>query len=207
LLNYDYEANNQRLEAEINELRQIVDKARNEKKELDKDMNGIQGRLNDLLDENNELRKQHKCERREKEREMARLQELVKSLEERLQVEDGMAMESRFKSTIIYKKFMVRGRSRYVLFPPTEKDWEDLADAFRLHFVRYYSLITHQHSLPTNQYRLCLLIRLGATNEQLRILLDKDTQQVYRLKRLANQALFGSQDASTLEDNLRQYFY
>ena len=159
-----------------------------------------------LLDENNELRKQHKVERKKREREIARLQEQVKSLEERLRMEDVLATESRFKSTVIYKKFMVRGQSRHVLFPPTEKDWEDLTEAIRLHFVRYYSLITHQHSLPTNQYRLCLLIRLGVSNEQLRILLDKDTQQIYRLKKLANQALFNCQDASTLEDNLRRYF-
>ena len=47
-----------------------------------------------------------------------------------------------------------------------------------------------------------MLIRLGFNNEQIRKLMNKDTQQVYRLKRLANYSLFGSRDASTLEENI-----
>lgn len=206
LLNYDHEVRNQQMESEIQELKDVIVRANQEKNMLDENMNELQQRLSDLIDEQKEMSAQFKKDIRNKEKEIAKWQEKAKELDHQLVLNKGINKEAEFRESIIFKKFEVRGLSKRVIVPPTDKDWNDLTEAFRAHFIRYYAFIAQEHHLPVNQFRLCVLIRLGFNNEQIRILMDKDTQQVYRLKKLANYSLFGTQDASTLEENLKPYY-
>lgn len=206
LMNYDYEIRNRQMESEIENLKKDIVKANQEKNMLDVNMSGLQQRLSELIEDQEEMFNQHKEEIRDKEMEIAKWQERAKELDEQFVLNRGMNNEARFKDSVIYKKFEVRSLSKHVIVPPDEKDWNALTEAFRTHFIRYYAFIAQDNHLPINQFRLCMLIRLGFNNEQIRILMDKDTQQVYRLKKLANYSLFGSQDASTLEQNLKIYY-
>ena len=205
-MNYDYEIRNRQMESEIENLKKDIVKANQEKNMLDENMSDLQQRLSDLIEDQEEMFNQHKEEIRDKEMEIAKWQERAKELDEQFVLNRGMNNEARFKDSVIYKKFEVRSLSKHVIVPPDEKDWNALTEAFRTHFIRYYAFIAQDNHLPINQFRLCMLIRLGFNNEQIRILMDKDTQQVYRLKKLANYSLFGSQDASTLEQNLKIYY-
>ena len=205
LTNYDYETKNRQLESEIQELKTSIAKANQEKNMLGENVSKLQQQLSELTEEQEEMSNQHKDEINNKEMEIAQWQDRAIELEQLIQ-NKGMDAEARFKESAIYKKFEVRSQARYVLMPPDDNDWLELTNAFRTHFIRYYAFISQHHHLPVNQLRLCMLIRLGFNNEQIRILMDKDTQQVYRLKKLANLSLFGNRDASTLETNLRPYY-
>ena len=205
LSNYDYETKNRQLESEIQELKTSIAKANQEKNMLGENVSKLQQQLSELTEEQEEMSNQHKDEINNKEVEIAQWQDRAIELEQLIQ-NKGMDAEARFKESAIYKKFEVRSQARYVLMPPDDNDWLELTNAFRTHFIRYYAFISQHHHLPVNQLRLCMLIRLGFNNEQIRILMDKDTQQVYRLKKLANLSLFGNRDASTLETNLKPYY-
>ena len=202
LLNYDYEVKNRQLESEIEELKKDIAQANQEKNMLDESVNELQQRLLDLTDEQKEMFNQHKEEIKNKEMEIAKWQEKAKQFDKQIILNKGLDTEARFRESVIYKKFEVRSLSKHVIVPLEEKDWNALTEAFRTHYVHFYTFVAQEHHLPVNQFRLCMLIRLGFNNEQIRKLMNKDTQQVYRLKRLANYSLFGSRDASTLEENI-----
>ena len=202
LLNYDYEVKNRQLESEIEELKKDIAQANQEKNMLDESVNELQQRLSDLTDEQKEMFNQHKEEIKNKEMEIAKWQEKAKQFDKQIILNKGLDTEARFRESVIYKKFEVRSLSKHVIVPLEEKDWNALTEAFRTHYIHYYTFVAQEHHLPVNQFRLCMLIRLGFNNEQIRKLMNKDTQQVYRLKRLANYSLFGSRDASTLEENI-----
>jgi hypothetical protein len=202
LLNYDYEVKNRQLESEIEELKKDIAQANQEKNMLDESVNELQQRLSDLTDEQKEMFNQHKEEIKNKEMEIAKWQEKAKQFDKQIILNKGLDTEARFRESVIYKKFEVRSLSKHVIVPLEEKDWNALTEAFRTHYIHYYTFVVQEHHLPVNQFRLCMLIRLGFNNEQIRKLMNKDTQQVYRLKRLANYTLFGSRDASTLEENI-----
>ena len=206
LLNYDYEVKNHQMESEIQDLKKEIAKANQEKNLLDESVNELQQRLTDLTEEQNEMFNQHKEDIKNKELEIAKWQEKARLFDEQIVLNKGIDAEARFRESVIYKKFEVRSLSKHVIVPLDEKDWNALTDAFRTHFTHYYIFIAQEHHLPVNQFRLCMLIRLGFSNEQIRKLMSKDTQQVYRLKRLANHSLFGSREASTLEENLKTYY-
>lgn len=205
LSNYDYETKNRKMESEIQELKTSIEEANQEKNMLGENMNKLQQQLSELTEEQEEMFSQHKDEIKNKETEIVQWQDKARELERLIQ-NKGMDAEAKFKDSAIFRKFEVRSQTKHVLVPPDDKDWMELTKAFRTHFIRYYAFISQHHHLPVNQLRLCMLIRLGFNNEQIRILMDKDTQQVYRLKKLANLSLFGSRDASTLEANLKPYY-
>ena len=116
-------------------------------------------------------------------------------------------MEASFKETAIFKLFDERKKPQYINNPPKEKDWQQLTALFRTHFVRFYSFIAITHRLPLNQFRYCILLRLGFDGNDIGILMNKDRDQRYNLRKFIYEELFGKPvQVKLLEEKLRQYF-
>ncbi len=153
------------------------------------------------------LIKQHEENVREKNQEIKSLEVKVQELESKLQQYSSVDMEAAFKRTSIYKLFEKRRNPKYVNDLPSEKDWEELTTLFRTYFVRYYSFIAIKHRLPVNQFRYCILLRLGFDGSDIGILMDKDRDQRYNLRKFIYEELFGKPvQVRLLEEKLKQHF-
>ena len=142
-----------------------------------------------------------------KEQEIQRLKEKARQTEEKLQQFTSVDMEAAFKKSEIYQLFNARKSPKYVNNPPSESDWQKLTDLFRTHFVCYYSFLTYDHNLSINQLRYCILVRLGFDGTEIGILMDKDKDQRYHLRRFAYEELFGYPiNVKMLEERLKQYY-
>ena len=153
------------------------------------------------------LLKRHEEKVCEKNQEIESLKVKVIELESRLQQYSSVDMEAAFKKTSIYKLFEKHRNPKYINDLPSEKDWEKLTELFRTHFVRYYSFIAITHHLSTNQFRYCILLRLGFDGSDIGVLMNKDRNQRYNLRRFIYEELFGeSVHVKMLEEKLKHYF-
>ncbi len=153
------------------------------------------------------LVQQHKEDILQKRQEIEALEENIRQLEVELQKFSSVDMEASFKETAIFKLFNERKKPQYINNPPKEKDWQQLTALFRTHFVHYYSFIAIAHRLPVNQFRYCILLRLGFDGNDIGILMNKDRDQRYNLRKIIYEELFGKPvQVKLLEEKLRQYF-
>ena len=153
------------------------------------------------------LIKQHDENINQKNQEIQALEENLRDLETELQKFSSVNMEASFKKSDIFKLFDERKRHHRLNKIPTEKEWQQLIDLFRTHFVRYYSFIAITHRLPVNQFRYCILLRLGFDGNDIGILMDKDKDQRYNLRKIIYEELFGKPvQVKLLEEKLKQYF-
>ena len=143
----------------------------------------------------------------QKEGEIDVLKKKVKCLEEQLRQLSSSDLENEFKKSNIFKLFNERRKSKYVLEPPSEENWHELIELFRTHYVRFNTFITSNRRLSTNQYRYCVLLRMGFDNTDICILMGKDKDQRYHLRKLICETLFGkSVNVKVLEDLLKEHF-
>ena len=85
---------------------------------------------------------------------------------------------------------------------PEERHWQQLDAAFARHLPLTFSVLGMKNLLSTRERQVCMLTLLGFTNGEMGTLLNVSTQRISNIKKEANQKLFNSPDASTLERNL-----
>ena len=85
---------------------------------------------------------------------------------------------------------------------PEERHWQQLDEAFARHLPLTFSVLGMKNLLSTREWQVCMLTLLGFTNGEMGTLLNVSTQRISNIKKEANQKLFNSPDASTLERNL-----
>ena len=108
---------------------------------------------------------------------------------------------------VIYKLFNERKNAKYVQTPPSEEDWHKLIRMFRTHYVRFNTFITYDHRLSVNQYRYCVLLRLGFDNTDIGILMGKDKDQRHHLRKFICESLFGkTANVKQLEELLKEHY-
>ena len=61
---------------------------------------------------------------------------------------------------------------------------------------------TLNHSLTSDQMRVCMLLKAGLSEGDILLLMDADNKRISRLKAQANKKLFGEENAKTLRNNL-----
>ena len=172
-----------------------------------KEKNLLQQSLDELHSEQIFLMQQYQEMVREKNQEIDSLESNVKVLESKLQQYASVDMEAAFKRTAIYKLFEKKRSPKYANDLPKEKDWEELTALFRTYFVSYYSFIMITHRLPVNQFRYCILLRLGFDGTDIGVLMNKDRDQRHNLRRLIYEELFGIPvQVRLLEEKLKPYF-
>jgi len=143
----------------------------------------------------------------QKEDEIELLKKRTKMQEEQLRQLSSVDMESVFKKSDIYKLFNERKNAKYVQSPPSEEDWHELIELFRTHYVRFNTFITCDHRLSANQYRYCILLRLGFDNTDIGILMGKDKDQRHHLRKFICEALFGkTANVKQLEELLKEHY-
>ncbi|MBQ5982697.1 MAG: hypothetical protein IJL54_11075 [Prevotella sp.] len=124
-----------------------------------------------------------------------------------LQLFSTAELETEFKNSTIFKDFYERKDGKLMPHELTEKDWKELTDSFRTHFVNYYTFIAIDNKLPINQFRYCMLVRLGFTGQEIGVIMDKDKDQRYHLRKFVCKNLFNSSvDVKSLEMKLRKHF-
>jgi len=158
-------------------------------------------------DERQQLLSQIQEDMLQKEDEIELLKKRTKMQEEQLRQLSSVDMESVFKKSDIYKLFNERKNAKYVQSPPSEEDWHELIELFRTHYVRFNTFITCDHRLSANQYRYCILLRLGFDNTDIGILMGKDKDQRHHLRKFICEALFGkTANVKQLEELLKDHF-
>ena len=146
-------------------------------------------------------------ENERKGRELVKLQAMNEEKELRLKRYSSVGMETEFKEKDVYRRFHERKKGKRLCQELTDDDWEELTATFSKHFVAYYTFIAIEHKLSTNQLRYCLLVRLGFTSQEIGIIMDKDKDQRYHLRKLIYENLFGfPADVKSLEAKLGQHF-
>ena len=150
---------------------------------------------------------QHREDILQKKQEIEALEANIRQLEDELQKYSSVDMEVAFKETAIFKRFDERKNPKHVKNYPNEDDWQQLIELFRTHFVRYYSFIAITHRLPKNQFRYCILLRLGFDGKDIDVLMDKNKDQRYHLRQFIYEELFGKPvQVKLLEEKLKQYY-
>ena len=143
----------------------------------------------------------------QKKSEIQLLKEKVQSQEVQLQRFSSAEMEKEFKKSNVYHLFDERKSSKYINRIPEEKDWDELTDLFRTHFVRFNTFISYDHHLSIQQYRYCILFRLGFDNNEIGILMNKDINQRHHLRKFICESLFGkSTNIKMLDSLLKEHF-
>ena len=207
LLNYDHERNMREKELERQEMLQRIQASQSTFSAVVEDKNRLQQTLEVLHAEQEFLMQQHQEMMQEKNQEIETLELNVQKLESKLQQYASVDMEAAFKRTAIYKQFEKQRNPKYANNLPKDKNWEELIALFRTHFVRYYSFIAITHRLPINQFRYCILLRLGFDGSDIGVLMDKDRDQRHNLRRFIYKELFGEPvQVRLLEEKLKQYY-
>ena len=207
LLNYDHEKLMKEKELEQQELLQRIQTSQQTISTVLDDKNRLLQEFNELQTEQDFLIQQHEEYILQKNAEIKDLEANLLKLETELQKFSSVDMEATFKKTDIFKLFDERKNPQYINKPPKDKDWQQLTTLFRTHFVRYYSFIAISHRLPVNQFRYCILLRLGFDGNDIGILMNKDRDQRYNLRKFIYEELFGKPvQVKLLEEKLKEHF-
>ena len=207
LMNYDHETKIKAKEKELRELLYLIQLTEKKNSDISENNNSLKQTYDELLQEKENIIRQHVIDMEEKKRDVIGLKEKVSLLESQLLRYSSVDMETAFKKTRIFQLFNERKTAKYIKQCPTDKDWEMFIEEFRTYFVRFYTFITIDHHLSVNQYRYCVLFRLGFDATEIGILMNKDKNQRYTLRRFIYSTLFGSPvDVEKLNEKLKQHF-
>ena len=207
LMAYDHETTMKAKEKELQELLHRIQLADERNATVSEDRDSLKQVYDELRQEQEEIIRQHADDMEQRDHDVLELREKVMSLESQLLQYSSVDMEAAFRKTRIFQLFNERKSARYVSQCPTDKDWEQLIESFRTHFVRFYTFITIDHHLPVNQYRYCILYRLGFDATEIGVLMNKDKNQRYALRRFIYSSLFGSPvEMERFNEKLKQYF-
>ena len=143
----------------------------------------------------------------QKESEIQLLKAKTEQQESQLQRYSSVETDKAFKKSNIYKLFYERRGAKHIHNTPSEEDWLELIELFRTHYVRFNTFITYDHRLPINQYRYCVLLRLGFDGNEIGILMSKDKDQRHHLRKFICENLFGeSANVKDLEELLKAHY-
>ena len=207
LMAYDHETTMKAKEKELQELLHRIQLADERNAAVSEDRDSLKQVYDELRQEQEQIIRQHADDMEQRDHDVLELREKVMSLESQLLQYSSVDMEAAFRKTRIFQLFNERKSARYVSQCPTDKDWEQLIESFRTHFVRFYTFITIDHHLPVNQYRYCILYRLGFDATEIGVLMNKDKNQRYALRRFIYSSLFGSPvEMERFNEKLKEYF-
>ena len=148
-----------------------------------------------------------KLQSQEKSQKIEALQQHIDELNQQLSKNSAKDLEKAFYNSEIFDLFNTLRKIRVAnQAPPTDKNWNILEKTFKKYFFNYYNFITAQHHLSESQFRLCMLMRLGFRDNEIGLLMAKDSKQISKLKSLANKSLFECSEAKSLRENLKKHF-
>ena len=179
LMAYDHETTMKAKEKELQELLHRIQLADERNATVSEDRDSLKQVYDELRQEQEEIIRQHADDMEQRDHDVLELREKVMSLESQLLQYSSVDMEAAFRKTRIFQLFNERKSARYVSQCPTDKDWEQLIESFRLGF--------------------------DAT--EIGVLMNKDKNQRYALRRFIYSSLFGSPvEMERFNEKLKEYF-
>lgn len=102
-----------------------------------------------------------------------------------------------------YKTFKDMAKPKpYKTNLPQESDWNNLMSMIREYYPIFYKEKIYNSGLPPMEARVCVLLRIHFSNNEIENLLDISASNLSNIKKRANQRLFNDCTASTLQKNL-----
>lgn len=86
--------------------------------------------------------------------------------------------------------------------PPTETEWKQLDLLARERFPHLTATLQKCETLSLQEWRTCILVRLGFKNGEIALLLRASIQRITNIKAGANLKLFGTRSAMPLARNM-----
>jgi hypothetical protein len=86
--------------------------------------------------------------------------------------------------------------------PPTETEWKQLDTLARERFPLLTATLQKCETLSLQEWRTCILVRLGFKNGEIALLLRASIQRITNIKAGANLKLFGTRSAMPLARNM-----
>ena len=185
LLCYSYYRLSKKKEKEAAEYRKL-------KKELAKalaDMRRLESNDTTLLDS--------------KRQEVEQLQQQVLQYKGRLQaISSSSRVHDLQEKERIIAAFRSIALGKATITRPDDKHWKLLEEAFKRQLPLTFSVLAMKNLLSVREQQVAMLTLLGFSNGEMGTLLNVSAQRISNIKKEANQKLFNSAEASTLQRNL-----
>ena len=185
LLCYSYYRLSKKKEKEAAEYRKL-------KKELAKalaDMRRLESNDTTLLDS--------------KRQEVEQLQQQVLQYKGRLQaISSSSRVHDLQEKERIIAAFRSIALGKATITQPDDKHWKLLEEAFKRQLPLTFSVLAMKNLLSVREQQVAMLTLLGFSNGEMGTLLNVSAQRISNIKKEANQKLFNSAEASTLQRNL-----
>lgn len=137
----------------------------------------------------------------EKEKEIERLRRALAAHEKHINVAIWDAEQSLHQQEIV-KRF-----ERYVvkLTKPIDSEWKDLYGVVEKLMPNFYNKMAgYKNSLNDQQYKACILAKLGFSASSMQVLLGETKQNITNIRSRVNMKIFGDSSARTFMTNIRQ---
>ena len=189
-----------RKQKEICQLKTVKDEL---ERLLDKKERLVEENRQEIMRLNNKNSRTHRTLKEETNRLHKQIETLREQLLEKNFVETVKDARSRQYLETFKEKF---GEYHKDYLPPTEKEWDDLEKAFMSDHGIYYHFIASHLKMKKSHIYVCMMIRLGITEQMMSFALKTDNKRIDRLKRQTNRMLFGENNAKTLRENFLRHF-
>lgn len=170
---------------------------------LDKKEKLMEENRQEIVRLNNKNSRTHRTLKEETDRLQKQIETLREQLSEKDVVETVKDPQAQQYIETFKKKF---GGYHKDYLPPTQKEWDDLEKAFRSDHSAYYHFISSHLKMKKSHIYVCMMIRLGITEQMMSFALETDNRRIDRLKRQANRMMFGENNAKTLRENFLRHF-
>lgn len=135
-------------------------------------------------------------------------EEQIKILQDKLLDYQDLATieKTQFENTL-HQQEIVKKMHHYAItiHIPNEAEWDEIIDFTIQALPSFHTLLSStQPNRHTQEFRVCLLARLGFIPSELVVLLDSSSQRITNIRSKMNLKLFGQKGAKTFEANICQ---
>ena len=126
-------------------------------------------------------------------------QQQLKMLYESLKSKDKRALYYSSKA-VLRIRFLAQSRKDAM----SDSEWEDLKTHFQYSFSHFCRLLEQRGiAMTENEWKVCILLDLGLTTDDIAALMKQSAQRISNLKAQTNNLLFHERTGSKLSQNLR----
>ena len=203
LLKLEYVERMQEMNAEKTQLQTDIQQLSNQNSQLKGNIEEKISALNKLENDIKEETSIYKSSLEEKNMTIETLRKDIVSLTAKVNVNNPEALEKEFVASSSYLRIRELIGKKSSDDHLTSAEWKQFAKTFSHCFPDTYAFLNLNHSLTSDQMRVCMLLKAGLSEGDILLLMDADNKRISRLKAQANKKLFGEENAKTLRNNLK----
>jgi len=202
LLKLEYVERMQEMNAEKTQLQSDIQQLSSQNSQLKGNIEEKISALNKLENDIKEETSIYKSSLEEKNMTIETLRKDIVSLTAKVNVSNPEALEKEFVASSSYLRIRELIGKKSSDDHLTSAEWKQFAKTFSHCFPDTYAFLNLNHSLTSDQMRVCMLLKAGLSEGDILLLMDADNKRISRLKAQANKKLFGEENAKTLRNNL-----